>query len=165
MKILVLSDSHSGLSFMRRAIKVVKPNAVIHLGDYYDDGQAMADENRHIPFHQVPGNCDRYRNYEIRPEMLCYNVCGVKLYMTHGHNHRVKMDTYGLLMDARNAGAQAVLYGHTHEAVCNLENDGLWVLNPGACGSSGGSVGLIEVDQGKTIACRILRQADLEEMK
>ena len=75
------------------------------------------------------------------------------------------MDTYGLLMNARNAGAQAVLYGHTHEAVCNLEDDGLWVLNPGACGSSGGSVGLIEVDQGKIIACRILRQADLEEMK
>lgn len=164
MKILVLSDSHSGLSFMRRAIKAVRPDAVIHLGDYYDDGQAMAEENRHILFHQVPGNCDRYRSYEIRPETLCYNVCGVKLYMTHGHNHRVKSGTYSLLLDARNAGAQAALYGHTHEADCHMEEDGLWVLNPGACGSFGGSVGLIETDQGKIAACRILRQADMEEM-
>ena len=44
MKILVLSDSHAGLSFMRRCIRTVKPDALVHLGDYYDDGAAMAEE-------------------------------------------------------------------------------------------------------------------------
>lgn len=163
MKILVLSDSHSGLSFMRSAIRAVKPNVVVHLGDYYDDGQAMADENQHIIFHLVPGNCDRDRSYQIRPEVLCYSVDGVKLYMTHGHNHHVKSSLFSLLQDARSNSAQAVLYGHTHCPECHREEDGLWVMNPGACGSFGGSVGLIETDQGKISTCRILRQAELEK--
>lgn len=164
MKILVLSDSHSGLHFMRHAIQTVKPDAVIHLGDYYDDGETMAEEYPHIPFHIVGGNCDRYRCYGILREMLCYPVCGVKLYMTHGHNHHVKSSIYSLLLDARRENAQAALYGHTHQADCHQEEDGLWVLNPGACGSSGGSVGLIETENGKIVTCRVLRQADLEEM-
>ena len=56
MKILVLSDSHSALSFMRRCISKIKPDAVIHLGDFYEDGQVMAEEFPHIRFHQVPVN-------------------------------------------------------------------------------------------------------------
>ena len=164
MKILVLSDSHSGMRFMRFAIQKVKPQAVIHLGDYYDDAETLSEENPHIPFHMVPGNCDRYRTYRILPEMLCYKVCGVKLFMTHGHNHYVKSSLYSLLKDARGYGAAAALYGHTHEALCMQEDDGLWVLNPGSAGSSGGSVGLLETDGTKITACRILRQADLEEM-
>ena len=162
MKILVLSDSHSGLSFMRGAIRAIKPDAVIHLGDYYDDGQALAEENPHLLFHQVAGNCDRYRSYEIRPEVLCYPIFGVKLYMTHGHNHHVKSSMYYLLQDARQNEVQAVLYGHTHCADCHQEEDGLWVLNPGAAGSFSGSVGLMEIENGKITACRILRQEELE---
>ena len=164
MKILVLSDSHSGLSFMRYAIQAIKPDAVIHLGDYYDDGEAMAEENPHLVFHQVNGNCDRYRSFEIRPETLCYPVGGVLFYMTHGHNHHVKTSLYSLLRDARANGAKAVLYGHTHCADCHMEEDGLWVMNPGTCGSTGGSVGLIETDGKNIIACQILRQADLEKI-
>jgi putative phosphoesterase len=164
MKVLVLSDSHSGLSFMRYAICKVRPDAVIHLGDYYDDGATMEEEYPGIPFHIVPGNCDRYRNYGIHPETLCYGVCGVRFYMTHGHNHHVKSGLYGLLKDARASGAAAALYGHTHEAYCEQEPDGLWILNPGACGSTGGSVGLIEIKEKEILSCRILRRTDLEEL-
>lgn len=162
LKILVMSDSHAGLRFMRAALASVKPNAVVHLGDYYDDGQALAEENPHLPFHIVGGNCDRYRGSGLYREMLCYSVCGVKLYMTHGHNHHVKSGIGGLLRDARKENAQAVLYGHTHIPYCRQEEDGLWVLNPGSCGSDGGSVGLIETEKNKIKTCRILRQADLE---
>ena len=61
MKILVLSDSHSALRFMREAVRAVKPDAIVHLGDYYDDARVLAEENPHIPVHMVPGNCDRLR--------------------------------------------------------------------------------------------------------
>ena len=162
MKILVLSDSHAGLSFMRRAIDFVRPDAVVHLGDYYDDAQAMEEEYPNIQFHKVPGNCDRCRMIQCAPEVLCYSVCGVRLYMTHGHNHHVKLSIWKLLCDARSVGASAALYGHTHVADCHREEDGLWVLNPGSCGSYGGSVGLIETNGNTIKACRLLGQADLE---
>ena len=76
MTILVLSDSHAGLSFMRRCVDKIKPQAVIHLGDYYEDAQALQCDYSHIPFHMVAGNCDRYRCPLDAREMLCYSVCG-----------------------------------------------------------------------------------------
>ena len=161
MKILVLSDSHAGLSFMRQAVKAVRPDAIIHLGDYFDDGQVIAQENPGITVHQVPGNCDRGRCDPNYPLFLCYDVGGVRLYMTHGHLHAVKMSQYRLLKEARSMNAKAALYGHTHEADCHREEDGLWVLNPGSCGSFGGSVGVIETENNSIKNCRILRQDDL----
>ena len=71
MRILVLSDSHAGLAFMRLCVAKVRPDAIVHLGDFYEDGQVLAAENPHIPVHQVPGNCDRYRNYTGQAEILC----------------------------------------------------------------------------------------------
>lgn len=164
MKILVLSDSHSMLSFMRRCIEAVKPDALIHLGDYFDDGQAMAEEYPRIPFYQVPGNCDRYRCPPGQPEILITRVLGLKLFLTHGHRHNVKLYTDKLIADARNQRVDAVLYGHTHEPDCRREPDGMWVLNPGSCGYGGGTAGLIEVENGKITDCRILWQESLEAM-
>lgn len=164
MRILVLSDSHSALSFMRRCIRAVKPDTVIHLGDHYDDGEAMAEENPHILFHQVPGNCDRYRCPSGAMEVCSYPIGGVRFYMTHGHRHGVKMGIGGLLADARKMGAQIVLYGHTHRLDCHQEPDGLWVMNPGSCGSMGGSAGVIKIENGEIKACYFITQEDLEDM-
>ena len=163
MRILVLSDSHSGLSFMRECIKSVKPDAIVHLGDYYDDGEAMAEENPHIQLYQVPGNCDRYRCPPFAHEILILPVCGVPLYMTHGHRHQVKMTKSMLIRDAKASKAAAALYGHTHIPDCYQEPDGMWVLNPGSCGSWGGTVGLIETEGNQIKNCRILTLSDLED--
>ncbi|MBQ7416262.1 MAG: metallophosphoesterase [Oscillospiraceae bacterium] len=160
MKILVLSDSHSSMRFMRSFVYGLKPDAVVHLGDYYDDGQAIAEEFKISRFYQVPGNCDKYRLYSPVPETLVQKVCGVKLFMTHGHNHRVKSGLELLLADARKTDAQAVLFGHTHEIYCRQEQDGLWVINPGSCGYGGGSAALIEVENNKITGCRIFRQPE-----
>ena len=74
------------------------------------------------------------------------------------------MDLHRVISDAKSNGAAAVLFGHTHSAVCYREEEGLWVLNPGSCGSWGGSAGIIEVADGKISACRVVRQAELELM-
>lgn len=163
MKILVLSDSHSSLRFMYRCVEAVRPNAIVHLGDHFDDGEALHEEFPGIPFYQVPGNCDRYRCRPDQPEILIQPVCGVLLYMTHGHKHSVKSYLGSLLRDARISGAKAALYGHTHVADCHREEDGLWVLNPGSCGYYGGSAGLIETVNGEIRACRILKDSDLTQ--
>ncbi len=160
-KILVLSDSHSSMGLMRLAIQAVQPDAVVHLGDHYDDGQALAEEYRHIPFHQVPGNCDRCRCPDWEIQRKCYDVCGLRLFMTHGHLHGVKSGTGRLIREAREMQAQVALYGHTHQADCHREENGMWVLNPGSCGSSAGSVGVIEAEGGAVLACRVLGLADI----
>lgn len=165
MKILVLSDSHSSLRYMAACMEAVKPDAVIHLGDYYGDGEALQEDYPEVRFYQVPGNCDQYRAPVGAAEIRIDRVLGVDLYMTHGHRHHVKLHLGELLRDARACRVQAVLYGHTHIADCHQETDGLWVLNPGSCGYGGGSAGLMEVEQGKITNCRILRQEDLEEME
>lgn len=162
MRILVLSDSHSSISFMRRCVDACKPDMILHLGDHYDDGEVIHEEYPGITFFQVPGNCDRYRCPPWVQEILVLPAGGVRLYMTHGHRHGVKGSILRLLADARAAGAQAALYGHTHVADCHREPDGLWVLNPGSCGYYGGSAGLVEIEKEKIISCRILRQEDLE---
>ena len=161
MKILVLSDSHSTLSFMRRCIDRIGPDVIIHLGDHYDDGQAMMEEYPNIPLYQVPGNCDRYRCPPHVPEILIPRIGGVDLYMTHGHKHSVKSYLGALLRDARRAGVAAVLYGHTHVRDCHMEDDGLWVLNPGSCGYFGGSAGLLEIKDGRILSCRLVDEDDL----
>lgn len=161
MKVLVLSDSHSTLSFMRRCIDTVQPDALIHLGDHFDDAVAIQEEYPKISMYQVPGNCDAYRCPPGQPEILIPRIGGVDLYLTHGHRHKVKAYLGALLRDARASKAQAVLYGHTHRPDCHQEEDGLWVLNPGSCGYYGGSGGLLEIEGGKILSCRLIGDAEL----
>ena len=164
MEILVLSDSHAALSFMRRCIDAVNPDAIVHLGDHYDDGEAMKEEYSGIPLYQVPGNCDRYRCAPGIPEIIICRIGGVDFYMTHGHRHNVKAYLGMLLRDAREAGVSAVLYGHTHVPDCHQEPDGLWVLNPGSCGYFGGSAGLVTCKDGRIESCRLLREEEISLM-
>ncbi|MBQ8238241.1 MAG: metallophosphoesterase [Oscillospiraceae bacterium] len=161
MKILVLSDSHSALRFMHFCVSKIRPDAIIHLGDHYDDGEALREEFPDIPLYQVPGNCDCYRCPPDACEVLVIRLDGVRLFMTHGHRHRVKQATYALLEDARQSRADIVCYGHTHVPNCYQESDGLWVLNPGSCGYFGGTAGLVETRAGKIKRVRILREPDL----
>ncbi len=156
MKILVLSDSHAARSYMRRCVEEVKPDALVHLGDYFSDAEALAEEYPHIPLYAVPGNCDRGRGWIPEPEIKLQTIFGVRFLLTHGHLHHVKSDLYSLMADARARKVAAVLFGHTHEAYCSREADDLWVLNPGAS-SYGGSCGLIEILDGQIIECQIIR--------
>ena len=161
MKILVLSDSHSAMRFMRSCVDAIKPQVIVHLGDHYDDGETLKSLYPHIELHQVPGNCDRCPPWVHT--RLCYDVGGVRMLMTHGHKHGVKTNTAMLEAEARAMHAQAALYGHTHVAECRRDETGMWILNPGSAGYGGGSAGLIETQNNTIVSCRIITQEDLEE--
>ena len=162
MTILVLSDSHGGKSFMRECIRMLQPHAVIHLGDYYSDAEDMEEEFPNISFYKVPGNCDANRGWIWDAETKVEKICGVNLFYTHGHRHMVKQTLIRLVADARASKAQAVLYGHTHQYHCEQLEDGLWVLNPGAGGSWGGTAGIIEAEHGQIKECRIVKAEDIK---
>jgi len=161
LKILVVSDSHSSLSFMRWCVDQLKPDHIVHLGDHYDDSQALAESYPHIRVHQVPGNCDGFCIGAKEPQVMCYDIGGVRFFMTHGHKHGVKSGDSILVGAARGMQAQVALYVHTHMADCYVTEDGMWVMNPGSCRGYGGTVGLVEILDKKVISCRIMGQEDL----
>ena len=164
MKILVLSDSHSHLGFMRRSIKAVKPDALVHLGDYWEDAEKVHREFPQLRMYCVGGNCDRYQSMQRLPEVVYPKIGGVQFFLTHGHLFGAKMTTGPMETEARSMGAQVLLYGHTHHADCRQEGS-MWVVNPGTCqADSIGSCALVEVENGEVRSCRILRKTDLEEM-
>ena len=164
MKILVFSDSHSVHRFMRCCIDTIRPDVVLHLGDFVRDADAIASEYPDLRFYQVAGNCDRGRVPPDFPEILVEKLGGAKIYMTHGHRQGVKLFLDKLILDGQRCGADIILYGHTHEPDCRKLPEGQWIMNPGSAGNYGGTAGIILLD-GKDIVCRIIRQSDLEGMQ
>lgn len=165
MRVMVVSDSHSGLSYMRAWARLLRPQVMIHLGDYFDDAEVLASDWPGSRLIRVPGNCDLYRMLPKEPEIRFVKLEEVGIYLTHGHRHGVKSSPAGLVVEARKASADVALFGHTHQAVCWQTEDGMWVMNPGSCGSYGGSVGLLELEKGKVKVCRVLTLEDMEEFE
>ena len=162
MRILVLSDSHGNLTFARQCLNTWKPDRVIHLGDHYRDALCLQAENPVIPWDVVVGNCDRYSADPFASELLCYPIGGAIFFMTHGHQHGVKSGLSRFLSDARAHSAAIALYGHTHHADCYRESDGMWILNPGTCGGYCATAGIVDLQNGKISACRIISQAETD---
>lgn len=164
MKILVFSDSHGVMHFMRQAVESIQPDALIHLGDMVHDGEELSRDFPHVPIYQVAGNCDSNRVPPDYPEVMLPDFSGVRVFMTHGHRHGVKTFLGKLLSDGKQCGAGVILYGHTHIPYCAQEADGTWVMNPGPAGF-GASAGIVEIKSGGEVYCRNIRYSDLEVMK
>lgn len=58
MKLLILSDSHQEINAMAEAVRREAPDAVLHLGDHFEDAQKLAQLFPEIPLHAVEGNTD-----------------------------------------------------------------------------------------------------------
>lgn len=129
MKILVFSDSHGRTIDMYGLIEQESPDAVIHLGDHYEDACDLRRSYPDIPVYAVRGNND------FEPDAPLTSVIapeGVRMYLTHGHRDRVGWTDTGLVSThAAENGCVLALYGHTH-----LRNDvrenGVRVMNPGS---------------------------------
>ena len=162
MTLLILSDSHGDLKNMATIIDREIPQAVFHLGDHDSDAARISKQFPQLPFYSVSGNCDSFCS--VAPDSILTELEGVRILAVHGHKQNVKLGMLNLSMTAREAQAQLVLFGHTHQAYCQQEEDGLWVLNPGSCGYYGGSAGLILADNGKIWRCLILKEEDLLDL-
>lgn len=151
MKILVFSDSHRSLSGMYAAIDLHRPQQVIHLGDMISDAEEVAEHYPKLPFCMVPGNCDGWMiSVPLKKQIT---LEGKSILLSHGHRWEVKSGYSLAIADARAVGADILLFGHTHNPLCEQLEDGLWMMNPGAARSS---YGLIEIEDG-TISCSLHR--------
>ena len=78
MKLLILSDSHREMEYMRDAVRRERPDAVIHLGDLVPDADRLAEEFPGLPVLSVRGNCDF--SQPPRAEELLRTFEGVKIW-------------------------------------------------------------------------------------
>ena len=141
MKILVFSDSHRSWSGMIQAIDEQKPDQVIHLGDLISDAEEISYLYPKLPVRMVPGNCDGWTTV---PSIKQITLQGRSILLSHGHLWGVKSGCDAAIARARAAGADILLFGHTHQPLCQQMEDGLWVLNPGPSRSSYGTILLEE---------------------
>ena len=163
MKLLIFSDSHGSLSLMEEAVRREKPDRIVHLGDYFRDGEALHERFPEIPLTQVAGNCDRFTSFLGLPETGMENWCGVKFFLTHGHLQNVKRTLLPLALTAQEQGVNVVLFGHTHSPLCQVD-EGVLLFNPGSCGSGMGTYGCMIVENGQ-VTCRICTRNDSGEEK
>ena len=127
MRIGVVSDSHGNLYMLDKALSSMgNIDMIIHLGDCIKDIIKINDKyKKQIEY--VWGNNDWSANgiYE-----KALDICGKKIFITHGHRYSVSYDIESLYDKALEIGADAVLYGHTHRQIW-YKGD-MIILNPGS---------------------------------
>ena len=148
MKLIVFSDSHGVADNMVRAVELESPDLCFFLGDGEHDMERLQKRFPRLPIHAVRGNCDVFSTL---PRTLCCAVGGLRVFATHGHLYGVKHDPIlrELCEAALETEADAVLFGHTHEAFRD-RSLGMEILNPGSIGpTTRPSYGLILTDDGR----------------
>lgn len=129
MKIVVFADSHTDVATMLDVVKAEQPDAVLHLGDHLADGMELQN-SVDIAVYLVKGNTDQAD--EGKTDALL-EFEHVRVWMTHGHLYKVENGLTELYGVGARAGAQIVLFGHTHRPHLGYR-DGIWLMNPGRVG-------------------------------
>lgn len=142
MRILVFSDTHGDFHSMYKVVKKHDDiKIIIHLGDgesQVEDLRMLYADKRII---NVRGNCDFG---SCAPISVFESIGGKRIFACHGHTFYVKHSYEMLVSEARAMGADIVLFGHTHRAVCEYR-DGLYIMNPGSLSGYSGSYGIIDI--------------------
>ena len=153
MILAVFSDTHGNTAGMLSAVRRMRPDVLVHLGDNLRDSAELAREFPELPLHAVPGNCDFARR---EPDTDTFMAGLVTVLATHGHRYSVKYGLDSLLNAAHFSGAGLVLYGHTHIARIDYYG-GMTVVNPGISGlGPQPSFALIEIGADDRISAKIL---------
>ena len=154
MRLIVFSDSHGTVYYMRQAL-LMHPEAdrIVFLGDGERDLDLIQSEIGGRPVTAVCGNCDFYSEL---PKNEILKIGGRSILCTHGHLEGVKHGDMMLVSKARDMKMDIALYGHTHFQESHYE-DGLYVMNPGC--AADGYYGMVDITDKGIIAltCRVER--------
>lgn len=125
--IIVISDTHGRLPDSQTLWEAFdNADYIFHLGDGAREIETLkAAYPSKLKF--VYGNADgRSDNQEALIELE-----GVKLFLTHGHNYKVKSSDLTLHMRGLELGAQCCLHGHVHTPSITDYTD-LKIIDPGS---------------------------------
>jgi len=129
----VFSDSHGDERALTELLeKMGYLDAACFLGDMDADAEhlrlLLAMRPNKPPLYAVRGNNDFYSE---RPYDMLIELGGKRLFLTHGHRYGGPLS---LALLGAQQGAAAVLFGHTHAAMCETVS-GVLLLNPGSAGN------------------------------
>ncbi len=151
-RIIVFSDSHGRTEQMTDVLKrIPKVDYVLFLGDCLRDIYTLEREFTEIAFRYVPGNNDFYSPVS---EEQVLEIDGIRIFMAHGHQYRVKTSTTTFLYRTEELECRVGLFGHTHHPFL-LRQDDITVMNPGSIAlpyRGQQSYGILELEKGKVCA-------------
>ena len=145
LNFLVLSDSHRNRANVEEAVRRSRGiDAILFLGDGLGD-LGYEPSYMSIPVFSVRGNCDSFFSGEVEDELILHFE-EYTVMMMHGHRYGVKSSYSAAAAHAANAGADILLFGHTHipeekylpegEEVCGAKLiKPLRIFNPGSIGT------------------------------
>jgi len=130
---------------------------VLFLGDCIKDFSDFEYIYPDIRFIAVRGNCDF--GVDVPDERIA-QVCGKKIFMSHGHRYRVKFGHGVIAAEAKARGVDICLFGHSHSPVIVNEN-GVQLMNPGSISEPRGAsiypcYGIIEILDEQQVELRIV---------
>lgn len=146
-RIAVISDSHWGKARLETFARIAQEeafDAILHCGDGVSDAKWLA-KNLTAEVRFVAGNCDPRFGCE-RELRMAYD--GVRLMMVHGDLYGVKYDYGTLAYHAEEAGAQVVLFGHTHQPFAGYVG-GVLMVNPGSL--KDGKFAVLQLERGQAV--------------
>ncbi len=128
MKILIVSDTHGRITNFKECIKRVSPiDMLIHCGDV----EGQEEEIRRLAgceTHIVSGNNDYFTSLPREEE---FSIGKYRAFLTHGHSYGVSLGLDRIVEEAKERGADTVIFGHIHRPV-DKKRDGVRILNPGS---------------------------------
>ncbi|MBQ2696855.1 MAG: metallophosphoesterase [Clostridia bacterium] len=130
MRILLLSDTHNDTNRIDMVLEQCgKIDQIIHCGDVERDCEYISYMVPPLtPIVSVSGNNEWYAE---KPYFTALPFEGIRFYITHGHQERVKRDFSGLIYQAKKNDCSVVLFGHTHKRTDEIQ-DGIRLINPGS---------------------------------
>lgn len=140
-RLLVLSDTHGSVSVLASVLSWAKglaPDAAVFLGDGIADFEAAASiAGFSCHCHMVQGNNDFGFSHK---EALTFDFAESRFFACHGHRYTHRSSLDALVAAARNNGATAALFGHTHVPYAG-EADGILLVNPGSVSRPRSNIG------------------------
>lgn len=135
LETLIFSDSHGRADGMRAVIEA-HPNAryVLFCGDGAKEVMTLEAQFPQKIFVAVKGNCDLFSDL---PEERVFALGGYKVLLMHGHTHGVKGGYGFAAKHACDAGAELLIFGHTHlpyEGRMQVGDATVNLFNPGSIG-------------------------------
>ena len=118
MRILLVSDTHGRTEKLEKLLEIFNNDLslVCHMGDYGSDLRKFESKYPNLQMAAVNGNTDYSLQGQTEQIIDISPQSGkeFRLLITHGHRFGVKRSLDRLIRYAKEMGASAVFFGHTH---------------------------------------------------